>query len=140
MPPTKPTPRPSALTEPFWDAAREQRLVVQRCQACQYYNHPPRPVCDNCSSDQLEFEPVSGRGTVYSYSLMHQKTIAGFGDEVPYLVVVVELEEQPGLFMLTNLPGARVEDVQIGQPVEVTFQPFADDVILPQFRLAAGGA
>jgi uncharacterized OB-fold protein len=132
----KPTPRPSALTEPFWAAARQHRLVIQRCGRCGYYNHPPKPLCDRCSSQELTFAEVSGRGKVYSYTVMRQKTIAGFADEVPYLTALIELDEQPLLLLLTNLPGAHADNVRLGQPVEVQFDALSSDITLPQFRLA----
>jgi uncharacterized OB-fold protein len=135
---SKPTPRPGPLTEPFWAAAGEHRLVVQRCSPCGYFNHPPRPLCDRCSSEDLSFSQVSGRGRIYSYTVMRQKTVAGFAEEVPYLTAVVELEEQPNLFMITNLPGARPGEVALDQPVEVQFEQLDDDIVLPQFRLATG--
>jgi uncharacterized OB-fold protein len=133
----KPTPRPSELNAPFWAAAGEHRLVIQRCQACGYFNHPPMPLCDRCSSDDLKFEQVSGRGRIYSYTVMHQKTIAGFADDIPYVTAIVELEEQPLLLLLTNLPGSNGSGIPLGHPVEVQFEASGGQVTLPQFRLAA---
>jgi uncharacterized OB-fold protein len=138
MPSSKPTPKRTELTAPFWDAAREHRLVIQRCTACGYYNHPPVPLCDDCSSPDLAFTEVSGKGTVYTYSLMHQKNIQGFEEDIPYMTALVELDEQPNLLLMTNLPGAKPDEIKIGQPVEVEFQQFTDDIVLPQFRLANG--
>lgn len=132
----KPIPRPDALTQPFWDAAKEGRLELQKCSDCGYFNHPPKPLCDQCSSEHLAFEPVSGRGTIYSYTRMHQFNVPGFEAEIPYLNVLVELVEQPKLFMITNLRGAEPEEVQIGQPVEVVFERVNDNIVLPQFRLS----
>src|SRR5216684_7547444 len=76
----KPIPVADDLTRPFWDAARERRLVVQRCEACGYYNHPPRVACDACLSLKLRFEPVSGRGAVHTFTVMHQRNVPGFED------------------------------------------------------------
>jgi len=110
-------------------------LVIQRCQECNYFNHPPRPLCDACLSQRLEFVPVSGRGTVYSYTVMHQPNIAGFEKEVPYINVLVELDEQPRLFMVSYLPISEREKILIGGRVEVTFEKIDDEITLPQFRL-----
>jgi uncharacterized OB-fold protein len=135
--PSRATPEITDLTRPFWDAARQGRLVIQRCAACRHYNHPPRTACDACLSTDLAFEEVSGRGTVWSFTVMHQKSVAGFEDEVPYLTALVELDEQPLLLLVTNLPGGDAGSVRIGDRVHVTFEPLADGLALPQFGLEA---
>ncbi len=137
MPDKRPKPLPAVddLTQPFWDAAKQRQLVVQRCTDCRYFNHPPRLACDTCQSQQLYFEQMSGRGTIYSFTVMHQPNIAGFEDEIPYLNILVELEEQPKLFMVSNLPMAEQDKVQIGKQVEVFFEEVADDITLPRFRV-----
>lgn len=131
--PSRAKPAVTELTQPFWDAARDQRLAIQRCQDCSYYNHPPKPLCDRCLSDKLGFEDVSGSGTVWSYTVMHQKSVAGFEEAVPYLTALVELDEQPMLLLPTNLPGVDAENVTIGLPVSVTFTDVDGDFVLPQF-------
>jgi hypothetical protein len=143
------TPAVTDLTRPFWDAAREGRLVIQRCGDCAYYNHPPRPSCDHCLSTNLGFEDVSGTGTVWSHTVMHQKSVAGFEDAVPYLTALIELDEQPLLLLVTNLPGADPAAVKIGDRVRVTFEPLHPlslqgegagrevSLMLPQFTLEA---
>lgn len=130
----KPVPVADELSQPFWDAAKEHRLAIQRCAECGYRNHPPRPTCDRCSSQRLEFAPVSGRGTIYTFTVMHQPSVAGFEDEVPYINIVVELEEQPMLFMVSNLPHAEIDRIRIGRPVEVWFEDRGSGLVLPQFR------
>src|SRR5262245_66448390 len=99
----KPLPAVDDLSRPFWEAAKQHTLVVQRCGECRYFNHPPKSVCDSCRSQQLVFEPVSGRGTIFSFSIMHQPNIAGFEDQIPYVNILVELEEQPLLVMVSHL-------------------------------------
>jgi uncharacterized OB-fold protein len=131
----KPLPEIDDLTQPFWQAAAQERLVIQRCQTCGYFNHPPRPACDACLSQQLTFEPVSGRGTIYSFTVMHQPNIAGFEQEIPYISLLIELDEQPRLFMVSYLPGRKREKVRIGGRVEVFFEKSDAEVMLPQFRL-----
>jgi uncharacterized OB-fold protein len=131
--PSRPTPLITDLTRPFWDATKQGRLAIQRCGACGYYNHPPRPACDRCQSTNLAFEDVFGRGAVWTFTVMHQKSVAGFEETVPYVTALVELDEQPMLLMVTNLPGMASEDVKIGMRVRVTFEALDDGSMLPQF-------
>ena len=130
----RPLPVADDLSQPFWEAGKQHRLVVQRCRECGYFNHPPRPACDACQSQQLQFEPVSGRGTIYSFTVMHQPNIAGFEDQIPYINILVELEEQPLLFMVSNLPASDLDKIKIGGQVEVYFEEVDPDTTLPQFR------
>jgi uncharacterized protein len=132
----KPVPVADDLTRPFWEAARERRLLVQKCGACGYYNHPPRSVCDACLSQQLAFAPVSGRGTIYTFTVMHQKDVAGFGEEAPFINVVVELDEQPRLLMVCNIAASERGKIRIGAAVRVDFEDRGDGVLIPQFNLA----
>ena len=130
----RPLPVADDLSQPFWEAAKQQRLVVQRCRECGYFNHPPRPACDACQSQQLQFEPVSGQGTIYSFTVMHQPNVAGFENQIPYINILVELEEQPLLFMVSNLPASDLDKIKIGGQVEVYFEEVDPDTTLPQFR------
>ena len=131
--PSRATPLITELTQPFWDATKQGRLAIQRCAECDYYNHPPKPACDQCQSGNLSFVEVSGRGMVWSFTVMHQKSVAGFEEAVPYVTALVELDEQPMLLMLTNLPGVAATDVRIGTRVQVTFDALEDGNMLPQF-------
>jgi uncharacterized OB-fold protein len=131
----KPLPAIDDLTRPFWQAAARQQLVIQCCQKCGYFNHPPQFVCDACLSQRLEFVSVSGRGTIYSYTIMHQPNVAGFEKEIPYINILVELDEQPRLFMVSYLPLSEQSKIRIGGRVEVTFEKINDEVTLPQFRV-----
>jgi uncharacterized protein len=131
----KPIPSPDDVTLPFWEAVNKRRLVVQRCTACGYYNHPPRTVCDACLSPELHFEPVSGRGSIHTFTVMHQRDVPGFELEAPFVNIVVELEEQQMLLMVSNLPISERERVLIGAPVMVEFEERGDGVIVPQFRI-----
>lgn len=131
----KPLPAIDELTQPFWEAAARHQLVIQRCRECAYFNHPPRSVCDACQSQQLTFVPVSGRGRIYSYAVMYQPNIAGFEQDIPYLNLLIELEEQPRLFLVSSLPMSAKAQVQIGATVEVDFETVNAEITLPQFRL-----
>src|SRR5262245_56820026 len=118
----RPLPAVDDLSRPFWQAAKQHQLVVQRCGECRYFNHPPKLVCDACLSQHLAFEPVSGRGTIYSFSIMHQPNIAGFEEQIPYVNILVALEEQPLLLKVSNLPGSEKDKIRIGNKVAVYFE------------------
>jgi uncharacterized OB-fold protein len=111
---------------------------VQRCQSCGYYNHPPRSFCDKCLSQTLTFEQVSGRGHVYTFTVMHQRDVVGFENDAPFINLVVELVEQPLLLMVSNLPIAERDRVTIGAPVEVWFEDRSEVTVIPQFRISGG--
>jgi uncharacterized OB-fold protein len=112
-------------------------LKVCRCRNCRLWIHPPAPVCYRCRSTDLGFEQVSGRGTVATFTVNHQRWSAGASTD-PYVVAIVELDEQPGLRLISNVVDCPVADVAIGQRVRVTFRPL-EDVWLPLFAPDAGG-
>jgi uncharacterized protein len=128
----KPLPQITPEMGPFWDAARRHQLVAQRCRGCGAFRFPARDLCSACLSREAEWVPVSGRGTVFSFAIMHQVYHPGFADEVPYAVVVIELAE--GVRMLSNLVGCPVADIAVGMPVEVVFEDASPEVTLPKFR------
>ena len=127
----RPLPLPDPDTAFFWEATAQRKLEILRCQKCRTWVHYPKPSCWNCAGDDLKPEQVSGRGIVYSYTVTHQD-VPGY--KAPFAVVIVELEEQAGLRMVSNVINVPPEDVRIGMPVEVTFQPVAEDVWLPMFK------
>lgn len=131
---TRLAPSMSRDTEFFWDGVRAQKLLVQRCAACRTLRHPPRPMCPRCNALAWNTVEASGRGTVYSYVMPRHPPFPWFED--PYVVVLVELEE--GVRLVSNLCGVADADVAIGMPVEVFYQTFDDGLVLPQFRPAAG--
>ena len=123
--------------EPFFAAAKEGRLVVQRCVSCGTLRFPPRSLCSSCLSTEREWTAVSGRGEVFSFFWMHQVYHPAFADEVPYAVAVVRLEEGPR--MTTNIRSCPKEELRIGLPVEVVFEQ-RGDLHLPQFRPRRSGS
>jgi acetyl-CoA acetyltransferase/uncharacterized OB-fold protein len=118
-------------TKAFWEACREGRLAMLRCRACRWIVHPPRPVCSRCRSRDVVLEDLSGRATVVTYTVNHQRWMPGL--EVPYVIGVVELVEQRGLRLTTNLVDIAPEDVRIGMPVGVRFRQMSDEITLPIF-------
>lgn len=118
--------------EHYWHGGAEGKLRFLRCESCRHYVHPPAPLCPECLSRDLSPEAVSGRAVVHTFTVNHQPWIPGF--DPPYVVAIVEIEEQPSLRLTTNLVGCEIEDVRIGMPVRVTFEDIGDDVFLPLFE------
>lgn len=133
----RPVPLPDDVTKEFWESARGHRLSIQRCASCQRFNHAPSRACPSCGSEDLGFTEVSGRGTLYSYTVISDPPGPGFRDLVPFVVAVVELAEQPRLLMVANLVDIDPAAVRIGLDVEVTFEDLGDGCVLPQFKPAA---
>jgi uncharacterized OB-fold protein len=121
-------------SRPFWDAAKEGRLMIQRCDACGAAQHYPRPFCVSCWSDQVRWEEASGRGTLYTYSTVYVNDLPPFGDRLPYVAAAVDLEEGPRL--MTNIVGVDPSELRVGMAVQVDFQPLNDEITAPVFRPA----
>lgn len=115
----------------FWQGGREGRLLMHACNACQRFFHPPAPVCPRCGSTQVGPKPVSGLGTVVTYTVNHQAWAPGL--EVPFVVAIVELAEQPGLRFVTNVVGPEALSTHIGMAVQVCFEQ-QEDVWIPVFE------
>ncbi len=130
----KPLPGIDDFQRPFWEAAKRHELVLQRCRKCGSFRYPPGLMCHECLSDDLEWTRVSGRGTVFTWTVFHRAYHPAFAAEVPYAVVAVELEEGPR--MLSNLVNCKLEDIRIGMPVVVTFDDASAEISLPKFRPA----
>jgi uncharacterized OB-fold protein len=128
-----PRPEPTELTQGFWQAAREHRLVIQRCDDCGRLRHYPQHLCPDCNRARWSWATVSGRGVVHSYSVTHHAFNPAWAEHLPYVVATIELDEGPRL--VSDLPPADTEEVAIGQRVEVFFEEIDDHLTLPRFRL-----
>ncbi len=128
----KPLPQVGPEMAPFFEAAKRHQLVVQRCRGCGTYRFPARDQCSGCLAREADWMPVSGRGTVFSFAVMHQVYHPGFASEVPYAVVVIALEE--GARVVSNLVDCPVPEIRVGMPVEVVFDDVTPEVTLPKFR------
>jgi uncharacterized protein len=133
----RPLPYPDEITEPFWAAVRAHRLSIQRCKACRHWNHVPAIACYACAREDLAYEPVSGRGTLHSWTVLHDSPGPGFVHRLPVLVGIVELEEQARLYLTANLLDVQPGRLSLGMPLEVAYEQVTPDVVLPQFRPAA---
>ena len=121
-------------TRDYWEGAKRHELILKRCSACNFYIHPPMPTCPRCQTEDVRSAVVSGKGAIYSFTVMHHLGNPGFDEELPYAVVVVELDEQKGLLTVGNLLDCPLDRIQIGMTVEVTYQDVTEEVTLPQFQ------
>jgi uncharacterized OB-fold protein len=128
----RPTPESDRQLAPFLAAAKEHRLVVQRCTGCGQHRFPPRELCSGCLAAESTWVALSGHGEIFSYNVMHQIYHPAFATEVPYAVVVVKLVEGPK--MISNLVDCPLSEIRIGMPVDVVFEAITDTVTLPKFR------
>jgi len=120
-------PESAPETKAFWDAASAGRLVIKRCAACGESHYYPRSICPFCGSDRTEWRDVSGRGTIYTYSVMRRAP-------VPYAIAYVTLDE--GVTMMTNIVDCDLNAIRIGQKVRVVFKPSEGGPPVPMFTPA----
>ena len=128
----RPLPALEPRTEAYWRACRAGRLEFTHCVPCDHFIHPSRPICPRCRGRDLDVKQVSGRARLHSYTVNHQRWYPG--QEVPYVIGLVELIEQPNLRLMTNIVNCPIERVQIGMPLRVVFENVCDEVALPMFE------
>jgi len=126
-------PQPTRLTRPYWEAAKEHRLVIQECVHCQTRQFYPRDFCMTCLSEDVRWIEASGLGTVYTYTINRRAASEAMSGRVPYVVAVIDLDE--GVRMMTNIVDSPIESVRIGSRVQVCFEKVSADITLPQFKL-----
>jgi hypothetical protein len=134
---TRPVPVPDDRSQGYWDAAAEHVLVMARCSRCGTFAMPPDIVCSHCHSTEPDFTyvPVSGRGIVRSWTVMHQSFVPGFDDLVPFVLVDVELEDQADLRTIGRLLDGPDAPLAIGTRVVVAFEDLAPGISVPAFAL-----
>ena len=125
-------PTPDPETQPYWDAARDGKLLIRRCNACKRAYFYPRDFCPHCWSEDVAWEEASGRATLYTWSVVRRNDLPPWGERVPYIAAVVDLEEGPR--MMTNVEGIEPEALAIGMPLVVDFRVETDDITAPIFR------
>jgi uncharacterized OB-fold protein len=130
----RPLPAITELTGPFWSAAKERRLLLQRCDDCQAYRFPPEVACVRCGSRRTTWTPVSGRATLYTWTIAHPPLLPFFAERAPWPVVSVQLDEGPR--MVTNLVDVAPEQYEAGLPLQVDFEDLDNEVTLVVFRRA----
>lgn len=130
-------PEPNRHSAPYWDAAAQHRLVLARCSRCEQFSHPPDVICPRCRHDdpQFSFQPVSGAGTVRSWITLRQSFLPGFDDDLPLVLVDVDIDGTGGVRMIGRLIDGPSVALAAGDRVEVAFEDIADNVSIPAFTL-----
>jgi uncharacterized OB-fold protein len=131
-----PLTRPIAddLTRPWWDAAREGRLLIQRCDGCGHHQFYPRAHCVACGGVAVAWVEASGKGRLHTFTVVRKTPNAAFRDRCPYVLAIVRLDEGPCI--TTNVEGWSEETLRCDAPVQVVFRAAEDDVVLPRVVLA----
>ena len=133
----KPLPQADEQTQGFWDGCRDHELRLLCCEDCATYVHQPAPMCHACNSTRLQWKRVTGEGEVYSWVVIHHAPATAFQEETPYVIAWIELREQPGLRILSNVVGCPPAQVEAGMRVRVEFRDVEDGVSLPVFTPVA---
>jgi uncharacterized protein len=129
--PAKAVPEPDERSKPFFDGAREGRLMLQHCTACGEWMWPVRARCVACFAPDPQWSAAGGRGVVHSYTLVHHTSDPAFAAEIPFNVVLVDLQE--GVRTFTTIVDVAPEDLQIGMAVHVVFEQLSPEVAVPKF-------
>ena len=131
--PLRPLPQPTDITRPYWGAAADHRLVIQKCKACGSRQFYPRLLCTTCMSDDIDWVESSGKGKVYTYTVNHRAPNAFMKARLPYVVAAIDLDD--GVRMMANIIDSPIEPAKIGARVKVVFEDTGEGVTLPQFTL-----
>lgn len=136
--PVMPPPQPlvDVDSQEFWTALSEGRFSMQRCSQCRRFQHPPAERCKTCDGS-VAYEELSGTGEIFSFIVVRHPTVPGYLENLPYVVALVELDDQPGLRFPARLEGADPSEVSIGLPVRVILAALpGGDKTVPVFELA----
>lgn len=129
----KPLPTITNETRAYWEGCKAHELRIPKCTQCGALFFPPQGICPKCLSDKIGYQKASGRGAIYSMSIVHQNRSPGFRDEVPYIIAYITLDE--GVQMFSNVVGVKDPyQVKVGDPVEVVFDDVTPEVTLPKFH------
>jgi uncharacterized OB-fold protein len=133
----RPVPVPTELTQPFWDAAKEQKLVIQKCAACGSLVFPMRARCNVCSSaEPLGWSEVEGKGHIDVHLIIRDSRIRGFRSAQPINFAIIRLDQDPGINFLSNLPGTPPGEFEDGMPVEAVYAAVENsDQLIPEWQI-----
>jgi uncharacterized OB-fold protein len=126
-------PRPTIEDREYWEGARRGELRIQHCSTCGKYQHYARMLCSHCGETTLEWVTASGKGTVYSFTVIRQNGVPPFNERVPFVVATVDLDEE-GARMIATMPSVEPGDARVGMRVRAAFRPASDDVAFVDFE------
>ncbi|MFJ7638200.1 Zn-ribbon domain-containing OB-fold protein [Peribacillus sp. NPDC046944] len=131
----KPIPVKTQDNTPYWDGADRHELILQKCNSCQEYSHPPGPSCAKCGSTELSWESQGSdiNGKVYSYIISYRPFLPGFQDDLPLIIAIVELDKLPDVKLIGNIQQCPTDDVHIGMQVKMTWEKMTEERSLPQW-------
>ena len=127
-------------TKPFWDATTRHLLVAACCQACGTFRMPPTPFCPVCQSQAIDWPVLSGRGSVYSYTVVERAIFPGMETHLPYVPAVIALEGAPGVRLISNVVDVEVRDIVVGMAVSVVWDDDPNGVSVPRFAPITGAS
>src|SRR5947209_13068921 len=130
----KPLPVITEESRPFWEGCRQGKLLLQYCEQCQRYQFYPRLYCMQCGADTPRWVEASGRGTIYSYTIIYQNKSPEFAHDTPYNVAIVQLEEGPRI--MSNVVNSDPAHLRVDLPVKVVFDSVSETISLPRFMPA----
>lgn len=130
-------PVPNIDTQEFWDGCHHHELLIQKCSECGIYRFYPCPMCSHCGSMKADWKMVSGKGTVYTWSVIRRAADPAWAGDLPYIAAVIELDEQPSLLMPGNIVECDPDKVTAGMSVEVFFEDVTEKISLPKWRPAS---
>lgn len=125
------------LTKPYYDACNEGRLVIQGCKTCGNLQHPAARACKQCGGSDMEWKPVSGRGKIYEYGVVHDCPIKELQADQPFNVAVITLEEDSRIQFYSHLPGVPVDEVPVGATVQVDMETTPNGQKVPEWRVVS---
>jgi uncharacterized OB-fold protein len=129
-----PLPQPDAVTEPFWAGCAERRLMIQHCLECGAYQSPPRLLCRICRGSAFDWHESAGTGQIYTYTIAHHAASTALREQVPYVIVVVQLDDCGGARLISNLVGGSAASASVGRAVRVVWDDDAG-AVLPRFEM-----
>lgn len=129
-------PVPDELSQPFWDAVQQRKLLVQRCTACSTLQYPPKAACQECNATTLEWHETDGKGHVLEFVVLQDTHLPFRGPDQPINLAIVTLDEDPRINFFSNMPGEAPFEVHVGVPVEVMFEELTDGSLIHEWRRA----
>ncbi|MEC2057395.1 Zn-ribbon domain-containing OB-fold protein [Peribacillus psychrosaccharolyticus] len=131
----KPIPLKNQDNSPYWEGADRHELILQKCDSCKAYSHPPGPSCAKCGSTELSWERQGNdiHGKVYSYIISYRPFLPGFQDDLPLIIAIVELEKVKEVKLIGNILSCSPEDIAIGMPVKMIWKKMNEERSIPQW-------